>query len=422
MAYSPLVSKNMTNNIEEVYDLLEFLEKTPQLIQSRELYPFGVDRVYNDIRSRLAAPLADGTPSPFSNTSLTAGHNILIGHLAQMLDLYGGELNRLNYRTLIFLLQWLGVEILPAEYAVVLLRFKRDQASITKGLPSTIPLGLEIKSKIHQDLSVITIESKTVTDITTTEIEVMARFNKEGTAMLSQVQVGEFSQLPDLVGIDSGYNDGTIVYQGRNRESLTDACLRGRREIQLGGGRCVTASDFYTVAVSNGASKATVLPNIQKGVTGYFGSLTSVIVWPSDSSRLLKTIYESRKLIGTYISVEGADIVKLSGVIDISVNLDVSVTSIVIDAKNAIADQINPPAGLWGNRAIIGSIATTLERVLGIYAVPNLELVVEDYIGYGNYAIPDWKGKLLSSINPNDILPWMLFDVNLNNIQFRVKY
>jgi hypothetical protein len=109
-------------------------------------------------------------------------------------------------------------------------------------------------------------------------------------------------------------------------------------------------------------------------------------------------------------------------VIDISVNLDVSATSIVIDAKNAIANQINPPAGLWGNRAIIGSIATTLERVLGIYAVPNLELIVEDYIGYGDYAIPDWKGKLLSSINPNDILPWMLFDVNLDNIQFRVKY
>ena len=410
------------NNIEEVYELIAFLQQSPNLIQCRELYPFSVDRVYEDIRDRLAAPLADGTPSPFSNTSLAAGHNILIGHIAQMLNLYGEELNRLTYKTLIELQAWYGIEILPAEYAVILLRFKRDTASITRGLPSIIPLGLEIPSSIHRGLSVITIESKTVTDTTTTEIEIMARFNQEGTAMLSSIQVGEFSRLPDLVGIDSGLNDGTVVYEGRNRETLVDACLRGRREIQLGGGRCVTASDFYTVAISNGASKATVLPNVQKGVTGYFGSLVSVVIWPSASYRLLQTIYESRKLIGTYVSVEGADVVTLSGTIEIAVSLDVSATAIVSTARTELADKINPPAGLWGNRAIASSIATTLEQVQGIYAVPSMELIVENYTGVGDYKIPNWKGKLLSTINPNEILPWMLFEVNLDTIQFKVRY
>ncbi len=369
----------------EYFELSKLYEESPRLIKSRPLYDSDVELIFKRISDRL------GENAPLSP---------LIGNIAMMLANYGYELNHFPYQMLVELFRWQGVEIQPALYPVINLRFVRDRASLQSAAPVIVPLGTEVKSSRNPNLVAITTSPRSIPSGSGEEyLDVPARLNSFNTPV-SSLAYGEFSIVNSLPGIATVFNDGHI-FSGRKQETLSEACLRARQE-NLRGRRCVTPRDFLDLAYSLGATKVRVLPRIQKGVSGVFANLVTVAIHPAGVIDAVQTEIDRQKIAGTWAVAVPPDTKTVTGSFTIRTAVDSTLSTTSLTVKSHIVENLNPPKGVWGNANLPSSLATSLLSLENVYGVEGIDLFI-DGVSWDEY-------KPI-------IEPWDLFEFDVEQLK-----
>lgn len=388
---------------EQYFRLSEYLGRDASLIQSRRLYSLDENALYSAIMDRLAQPLPNGEESPFSSRSPTTAHAILTGGMAYQQSVLAEEFNHVPDRTLVLMLRLLGTRMSIAEYPVINQVFRRAPESLLVGIPAIIPLNLEVRSRYDPTLSVYTTLSASMEGTAGVDeveregvhfVSVPCRVSQIGA--LPNIRLREFTVLPrSLPFVSESFNDGRIVNPGRNAETLVEAVLRSREDFRTGL-RCVTARDYEFAANLVGAQKVRVMVGVSPGTAGYFGSLTSVVVYPPDITPSVDAILAERVLASRQISTLPADIIPIDGVIKPRVVPNLSNLEVFNLVATAIATEVNPPYGNWGDSNFAQTVAIACERQVGIFGVPEINL---------RHAI---TGAPLESL---DIQPWQLLEI-----------
>jgi hypothetical protein len=212
----------------------------------------------------------------------------------------------------------------------------------------------------------------------------------------ADIQPGEFN-IPSrsFSYLESVTND-IVLYEGRDPESLAEAMLRARLQLQRGE-RLVSPRDCYTAARELGAKKVNVLKGIQYGAPGRYGDLTTVVVYPEAVVSIVNQAFQDGTMLGSRYDVRGAEVIPIDGEIDVRIVPQLSNAEAFNIAARAIEQNVNPPYGNWGDRDFASTVATALENQPdSIYAVPRLELK------HAESDIP------LSEL---DIQPWNLLEI-----------
>ena len=399
------------------YDLDAVLSQQANLIGSHPLYNVGDAQIYAAIMDRLARPLPNGEASPFSSQAPGSAHSILVGAIAHMLGLFGHDLNLYPDATWVYWFRLLGAELYAAEYPVITLTFYRTQAAINQGLPAIIPLGTQVRSQDDPTLAALTQQQATI-DGAAPSANVPARLNRLGRA--PNLRPGEFSLTPPISFIDSVANDGTILSEGREAETLPEAMLRIREGIRTGNlarfatdaqvdvtaerfyGRCVTPRDFLHYARLLGATQVRVIP--RQHSPGVSDAVTVALYPPEQAdavgAQLIEMTLDEQQLL-----IRPAQVIPLDGTIGVRAVAGLSPFEVRNRAAIAISEQLNPPHGSWADPHFSHSLATVLEQVEGIYAVPEMQL---------KHAV---TGEALSDIR---LQPWSLLEIQ-NSIEFEVS-
>lgn len=358
------------------FDLTTQLNQEPRLISSPDLYNADDQKIYAAILDTLAQPLPTGEESPFSSKSPTTGHAILSSVIAYYQSMLGHEFNLIADRTWIMILRLLGVELSVGAFPVINLVFEGT-------IGATVSAGVEIRSNYNPRLSVYTTAQATL-DSTGRAI-VPARLNSLGA--LPNVRNREFTVMPrSLSQISSVYNDGTVINEGRAPETIAEAVLRAREGIRTGSlgrelnetdseaflGRCVSKSDYYYWAKRFGATKANVLKGIQYGANGVFGDLVTVVVYPET----ICDIVVARMLPMTLhrFDVRPAEIIPIDGLIKVRTVPNLNDAQVFNLVATAVATEVNPPYGKWGDTNFGETLSIAMEKVNGIYGTYALEL------------------------------------------------
>ena len=410
MGRSPQQDSSVTN-YEPYYDIDRMLSANSDLIPSPPLYNLNDEEIYAAQLDRLAQPLPDGRESPFSSRAPGTAHSVLVSALAHQLSLYGHELNLIPEKALVDFMRMQGVEPFPAEYPVLLVRFTRSADSRALNYEVQIDGGLEIRHTLDPRYSLYTIYSDKI-PVTEDYVDIPARMNVIGT--LPDVQYGYFSVPTRPISFLESAQDIGIVSEGREAETLSQAVLRAREGIRSGSlarftekgladfeadsflGRCVNARDFEYYAYRLGATSVNIIPGVQYGAEGTFGDLVSIAVYPSGIALIAQAPLEQIAVIGTRVSVIGAEIIPIVGKIHVRAIPDLTDAQVRDIAANAIVSQINPPYGVWGDGNFKASLATALEKTYGIYAVPRVELFHKD------------TGEPIEQLK---VRPWNLFEI-----------
>jgi hypothetical protein len=376
------------------YALIDRLQQDSRLIASPDLYPFDDQKIYAAMLDILAQPLPNGEESPFSSKAPTSGHAILMGAVAYYQSVLAHEFNLIPDRAWVLILQLLGAELSLGSYPVVNVVFTGEPGAV-------VPIGVEVRSQYNPQLSIYTVAQGTID--TSGSVKIPARLNQIG--KLPAVRLREFMLLPrSLSRVQSAYNDGTVIAEGRAPETIAEAVLRVREGIRTGSlgrepdntnseefqGRCVSDRDYYYWAKRCGATKANVLKGVQYGAEGVFGDLVTVVVYPPAARDLVM----ARMLPMTLhrFDVRPAEIIPLDGKIQVRVQPNLSDSQVFNLVAAAIQAQINPPNGIWGDSNFEQTLAVALEKVNGIYAVPSMILKhVETGQGLAELEVKPWN-------------------------------
>ena len=382
----------MKDYYQEYFDLMEKLEENPRIIPSPVLYNFDINQIYAATMDSLSLPFEDGRESPFSSKSPGSAHSRLVESILHINELMAYTINQIPYYLWINYFRMLGLEISPSEYPVINMVFTRSELAAQLGNEVIIPLGTEVGSRINPLLSVYTTEEAVITGSDTSVI-VPARLNQVG--KMPEIRVGEFVNVANIPFLASVTNDGSYVSEGREKETLTEAMQRAIIEYRMGE-RCVTVTDFYNAAkfVAKSA-KVNVFRGTQYGAPGIFDDLTTLVIYPSNMVQVVDDFIRPRSIKRERLDVRAAEIIPITGEISIRVTPSLNDSQAFNLAAEAIINKINPPYGQWGDKQFIGNLASALEEVPGIFAVPYLLLKNTDNI-------------LLEDIN---IQPWHLFEV-----------
>lgn len=405
----------------EYYGLREELISDPLLIPKPVLYDFDAGEVYAAHMDMLAQPLPNGDASPFSSKEPGSGHSILMSVMTHLQEVHAHEFNLVPD---VWWIEWfrsLGVEVQQPEYPVINLTFERSPEALRDRIPTVVPANTEIRSNRDPSIAAYTLyeaymngEEETVT--------VPARMNKLGG--LPNLRVGEMAILPRFLSFVNGVrNDGSVISQGRDAESLVDAMLRARDGLRSGSlgrdpingeftpsdpqfhARCVTDADFVYWAKRLGADKVNVLSAMQYGVTnGEFGDLTTLVVLPTILQELIYNSMVGMVVQPRRFDVRGAEIIPIDGTISVKVVANVPSSDVFNIAAEAIVSKVNPPYGVWGDPRFDVTLATALEETFSIYAVPEINLKHSE------------TGVPLAEIEP---MPWNLFEIQ-NTLQINV--
>jgi hypothetical protein len=384
------------------YALNEILSKEPTYIRARKLFNVDGKQLFREVMDRLAMPLADGTPSPFSSRNPLSAEGILMEQVVFLLLLIGYELNLVPDYILIQWLRLWGFEMLQADYPRLEITFYRQSPGnyASYGYYETdlaiIPLGTKIVSSRDSDLWVITTEFAEMLPSETSKV-VPARLNRKG-KIAPEVSAGEFSYLPNLINFIQGVKGTAITYPGRDAETLPQTVLRARQEMQMPLGM-VTDRHYYLVAKELGAEKVLILPGLEYDNPGYDADMVTVVVWPGGIADYIEVQMISRKLSGTRVGVYPADIIELTGTIDVEIVPSVTNSEALSKAASIIQSSINPPYGLWGDRTFNSTLASTLvKNSPEIYGIPGMNLYRVD------------TGESLATVE-SSINPWSLFQL-----------
>jgi hypothetical protein len=387
------------------YDLQNLFAQQPRLIKTPRLFDFDEEHIYAAMMDRLAQPLPNGEASPFSSRSPATGHGYLAGMFLHLLSMQAHEFNLVPDVVWLKLLQLLGTELSPAEYPLINITFTRTDDAIASNIPVTIYLGTEVQSIYKEGVSAYTTIEKTMTG-TDASVTIPCRINQIGE--MPVVREGEFSRLARMLAFTaSAFNDGTVINPGRSKETLPEAALRVRERLKTGG-RCLTLSDYvywaYTLGKDLGILKATAVNGITYQTYGESRDLVTVMVYPGDNSETLYDMMEPLTPSQRRFDVVPANIIPLTGLIQVKGVETLSNNQIVDLATTAIIDEINPPYGLWGDREFVKTLSSAIERTQGIYAVGDISL---------RHGFTD---EPLDSI---EVQPWNLMQIQ-NTIQFEV--
>ncbi len=412
----------MALSYEQYYLLEQALAANARIIPSPDLWNLNDQQIYAAAMDRLARPLPNGEVSPFSSQAPGSAHAILMATITHYLGLAGHQLNLRSDKDWIETFRMLGVELAPPEYPIINLIFEREVTALRAGLPAIVPVATEVQSLRDSNLVAITTQDLVIAGADATGV-VPARLNQLGG--IPNLRVGEFANLPrSLSNISGVNNDGSVVSTGGDAETLVAAMLRAREGIRTGNlgqytrdgyfdpeantflGRCVTPRDFLYYALRLGASKANVLPGALYALDGYFSDLTTIVVYPADAAAALQEPMNALSLAEQRIDVRSAVVLPIDGTITVRVVPRLSDYDVRQLAAGAIAasynlDQtadgtntpqgINPPAGTWGDTNFASSVATVLENVDGIFAVPSLSLKhAETGVALENLEIQPW--------------------------------
>lgn len=391
----------MRDYYQEHYELMQDLESNPRIIESPVLYNFDAAEVYAAMMDNIALPLADGRESPFTSKSPGSAHSRIIETNLHIQELIAHEMNLVPYFLWVNVFRMLGLEILPAEYPVINLVFTRTQAAVAFGQDVIIPYGTVVASRFSNELEAITTEEAVISG-TNSRVIVPARLNQLG--KISQLNIGEFSNIANIPFLESVYNDGTLVSEGRERETLTEAMQRAIAEFRTGE-RCVTLSDYYNASrfVAK-VEKVNVFEGSQYDIPGVFDDLVTVVVYPPEMVIDVDNFVRPRSLARKRLDVRSAEILPIDGDITIKVAphlTDIEAFNLAVDAITA---RINPPNGLWGDRNFTGSLSAALEEVQNIFAIRSMNLKHAE----NNTPLADLVPK-----------PWHLFQIQ-NSININV--
>jgi len=390
----------MVLSYQDFYDLTEALEKEPLLIPSPDLYPFDAEKMYAAMMEMAAQPLPSGEQSPFTSKLPGSVHSIAFTVVLYVHQMLAHQMNLVADKTWVEYFRMLGMTRIEAEYPIINLVFTRSRQSIEAGLEAIVPIGTVVQNRFDTNFTARTRVEGRMAGAQST-IVIPATLNRIG-ALNSNTRVGEFNILPrTLPFIESVFNDGTVVSQGRARETLPEMMLRARDLLRVGR-RCVTAPDFYAIATDRshvGAKKANVIPGYLRGSDFSFaGSIVTVVVYPASLQEVARNTFEEMKMADVAVDVLGAEIVPVDGEVAIRVIPSlVGQNNAVFDlAAKAISERINPPYGKWGDPQLAISVATALELVEGFYAVPSVSL---------KHSV---TGEPIESLEPK---PWQLFQI-----------
>jgi hypothetical protein len=398
----------MTLSYQDFYDLTAALENEPNLIPSPELYPFDAEKLYAAMMEMAAQPLPSGEMSPFTSRLPGSVHAIIFASVLYAHQMLAHQMNLVADKTWVEYFRMLGMSRIEAEYPIIAIEFKRDRQSIQTGINVQIPLGTVVQNRNNSGFTARTRVEARMTGSQETVI-VPATLSRLG-AFDQNIGEGEFNHLSRQISfIESVRNTGEVISPGRNQETLPEMMLRAR-ELLRTGMRCVTTSDFYYFAtrpnpVGVGALKANILPGYLRGSDFTFGgSIVTVVLYPGVLKSLGEAFFEEMKMADISVDVVAAEIIPIDGEVTVRVIPSlVGQDNIVFNlVARALRDRINPPenrnqvGGKWGDPQIEISVATALEMVEGIYAVPQI------FLRHAQ------TGEPMSSFKPK---PWHLFQI-----------
>lgn len=338
------------------FELSEALQAEPRLIDAQPLWDFNKEEEYAAAMDRLARPLPNGQESPFSSRSPWSAHGIFTEEIVYHSSLLAYQLNLKLNRDYVQHLRSLGIEIKPAEYPIINLVF-------TSQTDVEIPLGVEVSSRIDPALKAIAIRDAKIQGATRS-ITVPARLNVLG--RLPQIVAGEFTIAPNLLAIDSVTNDGSIVSEGAEQETIVEAMGRGRSEVRRGAAR-VSARDYYDAAIAAGATKATIYPDPYSA--GFV-----IGVYPDVATDAVKSALVDTGSLDDPLDVRAATIIPIDGRIECLMDAALTQTQKFNAIASAISDSLNPPNGKWGDREYQTSLIAALKNVRGLYGIPSISL------------------------------------------------
>ncbi len=379
------------------YQLRQIQDNNPHLISSPDIWRIKAGELLAAYLDRLAQPLPNGMESPFSSKTPGTAQETLGSGLIHLLDTFGYEANKLSDQEILQFFRFIGAEILPAEYAVVMMRFGRSQEAVVNRIPVDIEIGTEVRSQYNPNLAVYTMYTVTIgdpsIDIDAEYVEVPARLNYLGP--LPAIRENEFTETQVALSFLARATNIGVVSTGRNTETLEEAVLRTRDGIRTGNlgrfyqdgvidferedflGRAVSRSDYDFYAKQLGAQKVNVLPGVAYGSDGYWADLVTIAIYPGELRPLVELPYSSITPVDLRFSIVAAEVVPVTGTVWIKITPELTDAQARNLAASAIASNINPPYGIWGDRDFVSHLADALEREVGIYAVPQMDLKLE---------------------------------------------
>ena len=189
--------------------------------------------------------------------------------------------------------------------------------------------------------------------------------------------------------------------------------LRARLEFQRGK-RTVSRSDYYQELLDIGCQKVNVVsPGFMKDRPGRFPELVTVLVHPPEMMQIVEQYLiegqpgSNGKTIsaGKLLQVIPSEIIPIDGSLECKIIEGLSNNQAYDIAATAIANNINPPYGKWGDKNLPVSIANALERSqVSIYSVPLESIKLK----HAETGVP---------FESLDVKPWNLFSIQ-NTLQF----
>jgi hypothetical protein len=275
------------------------------------------------------------------------------------------------------------------------LRFYRQEPRGNVDGSAFIPVGTQVQNIRDDGFYAITTEYKEIPP-NQPYADVEARLNRRG-KLSPNTSIQDFTYMPNIITYVVGVEGIEVLDPGRDQETLSEAVIRARRQMQKATG-IMNDDHYYTTALDLGAEKAFVMPGIVKeDDIGRYADLTTVIVHPPNLADFIEDQMIPLKLSGSRVDVQGAVILPLDGSIDCSIDPAATNQQVLNKAVAAISEEINPPAGNWGDRTFAENLAGTLvRRSPEIYGIPSMNLYHAE------------TGESLESLQKR-VRPWHLF-------------
>jgi hypothetical protein len=404
---------------QEHLNLQRSLSEDGRIIAAPRLFNFSGEEIYAAMMDMMSRPLADGTPSPFTSKAAGTAHSFIASAMTLSVTALGHEVDLMADRSWVNLLRLLGAELSGGSYPVIQLEFERSAEAVAAGIPAVIDVGTLVTDRFDGVSAytnyTITIEGTAKTGVVEANLTTLSSF--------PNWQIGTMRIMPRSIPYVDGVVDIAMIDGGGDEETLAEAVTKIRSGVRTGNlgryrddalidsgsqpflGRCVTLRDHVLFAKRLGAAKANVVRGIQAGTAGYFGDLTTVIVYPEGVVNAIDRDLRKIAIAGTRLKVIPSEIIPVDGTIIVKALPEFSASQVRTKIATAIVDTVNPPYGNWGDVQFAATLSDAIERIYGIYAVPTMLL---KHAG---------TNAPLSSI---DIKPWHLFEIQ-NTLDIRIE-
>jgi hypothetical protein len=395
----------------EHYAVQARLAQEESLIPAVKLFDLDAEALYSSGMELLASTLPSGRESPFSNKASGSNHAWILSATSHMLEVLGHEIDLMPDRAWINFFRLLGVEQLTGGYPMLEMRFTRAAIAVAQNIVVTIPIGTEIRNAFDSTRSAYLTQTL-ILDGSTLSGTVVARVDTLGED--SNTRIGAYTNVIQKIPYLESAVDISYISTGLDTSTLAETISTARQGVRTGNlgrltekglidlegdrflGRAVTLRDHIYYAERLGASKANAVKGIAYGANGYYGDLVTVPIYPPGRASSIAIDLAKISDASSRLSVIASEIIPIDGIINIKTAQNFPRQAAIEAISVAIVDTINPPYGTWGDKNFAGSLSTAIERIQGIYAVPNI------FLKNASSGVP---------LEGLDIMPWHLFEV-----------